>query len=221
MNTVQLVSVHIPKTAGTAFRTILDEIYGEGLLLDYGDQYSFMDVVKPGFVLRSRRLWKKIRRGAYLQDKTNARCVHGHFRATKYRDSFPEAKFAVWLRDPVDRLVSHYYHWKRIPDYNHTLCRMVNEESLSLVDFAELEVMRNLFLRYLDGMSVSQFDFVGIQERYEEDIKGFYEMVGVAPRGPVRRVNENALRPRELDGKVRKHLRRLNSLDYELYSALL
>lgn len=103
-----LVSLHLPKTAGTSFGLALAEHFGAAFWPDY----DFPAMQVP----RIRRELGTIAAGWRLraQMPQSVRCVHGHFLPLKYRIALGRhADFAVWLREPVDRLLSHYHFWRR------------------------------------------------------------------------------------------------------------
>lgn len=64
-NNLIVFSVHVPKTGGTSFLKLLEQHYGNGMLLDNG--VSKQDVLQ------------KISAGGIS-------CVHGHYYAQKYAD---------------------------------------------------------------------------------------------------------------------------------------
>ena len=142
-----LVSVHIPKCAGTSFRHILHEVFGPRLWLNYGTIFvraqAQLDLVPPGIA-----------------------CIHGHFFADAFDDVLPQRSLITWLRHPVERVVSNYHHFLRSPDMRDDCCRVLHERKLSLTQFAELDWMRNEATRYMAGKSLSDFAFVGIAERF-------------------------------------------------------
>lgn len=86
-----LVSIHVPKTAGTSFRAVLERWFGPRLFLQY-----------PG--------WPRFDR----PDVGGDACLHGHFNVEAghgWRHAAPDAaQFITVLRDPFDRLVSLYRH---------------------------------------------------------------------------------------------------------------
>jgi len=55
-----IVSVHVPKCAGTSFRTILDSIFGDRIWHNYGTIFS-RDQARPNVI------------------PPNAGAIHGHF----------------------------------------------------------------------------------------------------------------------------------------------
>jgi hypothetical protein len=217
-----ILSVHMPKTAGTTFRQILVDIYGSSIFFDYHDQYSFVDPQKPSLTMRLGRMvrggrFKQLRRKPSSHDL----CIHGHFRASKYLAQYKDADLITWLRDPVERVASHYYHWLRHPDPYHSLSRQLHRENLSLEKFAALEPMRNLQFRYLDGVPIERFGFVGVQEQLEDMLPQLFTFLKVPPVAiKSKNVNqEKALHKRyDLSLETRNLLESLNQQDRMLYT---
>jgi hypothetical protein len=93
-----LISLHIPKTAGSSLRAALTGWFGDKLALHYrgarGEPPALADV-RPGM------------------------CIHGHFnrlRGIGALQFYPQAsQFIVFLRNPFDRFVSQwrYLHFQR------------------------------------------------------------------------------------------------------------
>ena len=125
---IELISVHIPKCAGTSFSTVLRKTYGESLLGDQVDQP--MDPERP--FQKNFAAWKE------EQDRKPAppgkRAIHGHFWAGKYDRQAPNAKRITWLRNPIKRLISHYFFWLSTPELPHSLHKHVIQNKLSLLE---------------------------------------------------------------------------------------
>jgi len=170
-----LISVHIPKCAGTSFRHILQALYGDRLWLNYG-QVFVREQAHPGLV------------------PTGTDCIHGHFFADAFDGLFPERQLITWVRHPVERVVSNYHHFLRSPDLRDDCCRALLENNLSLLEFAELDWMRNEATRYLAGKDLSDLAFVGIAERFLESLHLFGTLLGQAAPLPAPRVNVNPAR---------------------------
>ncbi len=143
-----LVSIHVPKTAGTSFQLVLQQIAGNGLWLD--DR-------------------------APAEPPDWATCVHGHAPASHRLRQFPDAPLVCWLRHPVDRVLSHYRYWAERPDPNHPLCVRMHELQMSPVEFAEMlpAVQRSML-----DVDLARFDFVGIVEQMELSIEVFRRCIG-------------------------------------------
>src|SRR5256885_171438 len=97
-----IVSIHMPKAAGTSFAEALRAQFGERLLLDYGDGAEFNT---PEIVARmaTRIALVRARRGNFLRDYD---AIHGHFVANKYTNLFPETRFITVFCDPYQQALS-------------------------------------------------------------------------------------------------------------------
>lgn len=162
-----LISLHLPKTAGSSFRATLEEYYKNGMIRDYAD----LPINTPLFKRNVSALKKCIMPDTIEQDVA---CIHGHFLPIKYF-FVREAKFITWMRDPVERLASHYYYWMRHynPQHCPSLHRRVVEEKWSLERFCLSREMRNFYGQFLWGFPMSRFSFIGITEYYDSEIKYF------------------------------------------------
>ena len=103
---IEIISIHIPKTAGTSFRNILKAVYSK-------EQVVRIDISLPSektsFPSTSHPPPKHLPRGC--------RVIHGHFR---YRDLAEFYKLnsdipiITWVRDPVERVISNYYYLRQV-----------------------------------------------------------------------------------------------------------
>lgn len=155
---VELISVHVPKTAGTAFRHILLRVYG---IEQVQEDYPPNKIYNPGDPLEE-----------------NIKVIHGHFSPVKYQGYFPNAKRIVWLRNPIFRLISEYFYALTIKDENNVIHRKLIEENLGILEFSKLPAMQNFQSKKLQGMNLKEFDFVGLQEFYAEDLKDLKTLMG-------------------------------------------
>lgn len=148
--------IHIPKTAGTSFKSALSKCVGDNkVVLNYGiesedtstlfldnkeDMYNFSKVIRS----------KKV--SAYI----------GHFQLKHCVYLFSPQNIVTMLRDPVDQVYSHYRHLLRAGSF-----------SGSLRDFVQNRQFQNVQSKYLNGYSEAHLAFVGITEKYDESIKLF------------------------------------------------
>src|SRR5438552_2491662 len=95
-----LIFLHIPRTAGTTFVRILERQYGAGAVLDLYDS-TVGDRVAA---LTSG-------------DMEHLRVVAGHFSFGAHRHLPGSCRYVTFLRDPVERVVSHYYFVRRQPEH--------------------------------------------------------------------------------------------------------
>lgn len=222
-----IISVHIPKTAGMAFRTVLQSIYGNNIYYDYETNYKFTDPFKNTPKEAFFKIYgqaKMFLRGHYSL-KLDDKCIHGHFAADKYDYIFPGSKKITWVRDPVERVISQYYYWQRHPDRASFVCNALLREKYSLIDFASLDAIRNYQSKFLRGQSVDDFTCVGIQEYFDESMKQILKCLEVdmhlenqflsKNKNPNKKVNQQY----DIPANERRIIQELNSVDYEFYNS--
>ncbi len=197
----KIVSVHVPKCAGTSFLRVLESIYGPRLWPNYGRVFV-REQAQPGCV------------------PADAMVIHGHFMVDAFDDLLPQRRLITWVRHPVERVVSNYYHFLRSPDMRDDCCRVMHEKRLGLIQFAELEWMRNEATRYLGGKPLDEFTAVGIAERFEDSLEMMAHALNWTEIPPAPRDNVNPVRladQYELTDDVRGYLGYLNSADLAWY----
>ncbi len=199
-----ILSVHIPKTGGVSVRNILKEHYGPGFVLHY---------------------WQITDAWGRVLDKVpaDATCVHGHYQADVHAKAFPSATLMTWVRDPVERVVSSYYHRLRDPDPQHPVCRELHQKKLSLVDYAALPLVQNEMTRFFGSKQPEDFAFIGVVEDFAQSLEAMKRFLGIA-EAPLRRDNVNPEKQIEyyaLDPRVRREIERSNVRDLDLYEKCL
>lgn len=202
-----LLSLHIPKTGGSTFRQLLEQQFGGGLVLDYGDR-----PLSHGYA------WRRIKARALGRDRlpADAACVHGHFLAGKYRRRYPQASWAVWMRDPVERAISHYLHWKRHPNPKNSACRALMERDFAFEAFVELAPLRNIHKRFMDGMEPEDFVFLGVTEHYAQSLALLCRMKGWEAQAPEPQ-NRRPETGEEITRAQRQRLAQAHAEDIALY----
>lgn len=215
-----MVSLHLPKTAGTSFRATLEDHFGAGLRSDYDD----MPLHKGGAERNLASLEGAV--SNFLGNFDGVACIHGHFLPMKYlllRDRL-NLEFVTWLRHPVDRLVSHYEFWKRQydPATAGPLHRTVVTQDWSLERFCLSEELRDVYAQFLWAFPLEYFSFIGIVEHYEEDHAFFVEDRLGASVAPKRlNVAPQRERPAALDSGLRRDVEAFHAADMRLYETAL
>lgn len=172
---IELISVHVPKCAGTSLRSALQAAYGpDAVHLDYADRpidpASPMNLDPEGF-------FETFRRDGYpfLEGK---RAVHGHFHVGKYA-YLPARRRVTFLRHPVDRLVSHYEFWRSLPPHGHALHQYVLDSGIDVIGFAQLPMMRFFYSRaFFGGVDMNAFDLIGSVECMDRDVGVLADLIG-------------------------------------------
>ncbi len=186
MSTLEILSVHVPKCAGSSLRRALLEAYGtEQVYLDYDDRpidpSSPINLDPEGFYERAAKAGC-----GFLAGK---KAVHGHFNIRKY-SGFPARHRITFLREPIDRTISHYFFWKDQPRHGHLLHDYVLDNRLSFQEFARLPAIRGLYVSvFFLGVAMEQFDFIGFYDRLDDDYAALQALIGL--QCPIRRDNVN------------------------------
>lgn len=178
-----LISLHVPKTAGTSLRQMLQGWFGENLAFHYrGDRGEAPEAVAP-------------RPGL---------CVHGHFnrcRGLGALQYYPDAsQFIVFLRDPFDRFVSQwrYLHYQQRsgvlvpelddrPTFGQWLDRRRAASEVAEDPFSfTAQLPWPLTQAEAEGQPFGpEFLFVGLVERYAESASALGAVLGLPRADPA------------------------------------
>jgi hypothetical protein len=164
-----IISIHIPKTGGTTFVEVLRKCAEEVLYLDYGSEGPATALFRRGKPITAS--FESILTD--LDSLSGRSVIHGHFSVQKYGGRFPNALYVTWLRDPVERVVSHYFYWQRSYLPGDALWEQVVMQKMTLEQFARLDFARDVYFRWFSPLGVERFDFVGIMEEYDRSLELF------------------------------------------------
>ncbi|MBE9048067.1 sulfotransferase family 2 domain-containing protein [Pleurocapsales cyanobacterium LEGE 10410] len=232
-----IISLHIPKTAGTSFRKALEEAYSGKIKLDYAylkinQKYkksleknrsidSFHEIQREWHNYSKFRSIAKYFYTHSLSDEVEV--IHGHFPANKYYAYFKlrKAIYITWVRDPFARMVSNYYFWKKIKDETQALwVKKIFQENWSLEKFCFNRTMRNYQSLFIKDFNIKNFAFIGIVEHYQEDLDFLGKNIlhkklnvhheNKSPIGELKYALENK--------DLRKKFIEFHNRDYELYN---
>jgi FkbM family methyltransferase len=220
--------VHIQRTAGATVRLILDGAYSSAAVRNSGDYFKSPETVAAKLAQLPKRGWDKWQR-------RGGRVVVGHVPYGLYREHLPpDTRYLTFLREPVDRVLSHYH------GLIHGFPRDQGRPTADSLEEALVEMrlpqLNNLATRYLCGdpsplkempagalddakANLRDFAFVGIQERFEESIVLLRRMLGLSA-DPYLNRHVSIDRPdvEEISGEQRALITECNQLDAELYA---
>ena len=214
----RIISVHIPKTAGTSFLKALEGRFGsERVIRDYGNRIGrrHIDEMVSTFDDFNSRI--------RLSDYESIECIHGHFTPQKYKRLLESGWIAItWLRDPASQLYSFFRHIQRtagqfnyLPD---TIAYVTLREKLDFKQFALHPMTQNFVQRFFTD--TIPYAFVGITERYREDLDYFsrrfigsdlrYSVENCAPE----KTGSDVIKPYS---SLQSEIERVHERDYMLY----
>lgn len=210
-----IISIHVPHTAGTSFRMLLREFYGERLFLDYGDWVGYN--TRGSMRRRERRSIEISKKKNELLRDFNA--IHGHFTADKYRRILAQASFAAFFRDPFQQTVSDFECMKRYPNIRHPALKVFHDLKPDIVEYIRCPIFQTSQMEFLGSLSLSDLEFVGLTEEFEISVELFNRTFGAKLSATYQaNVNPNGNgRPYPIDHDLRKEIARYRSSDVELY----
>lgn len=167
------ISIHIPKTAGTALAYIFDYGSGRRILYDYKDDYS-------NATMDDLAWWTTHK--PFIERQFDF--IHGHFFYQKYADLFPDGVFLACLRHPVERIISQFNHVYFEANPEDWQYRAIIEHKLDVVDFATLDGVPDAQARHLAGREIEDYEFVFISERINESLRAFQNRYQFGRRDP-------------------------------------
>ena len=204
--------MHIPKTAGSTFRAILEVNFGKAAI---------------------QKLYSREKMDAFLEQgcKKRTEVVAGHL-SQDVIASFPtEGRIVTFLRDPVARVLSHYNHLSNSPDPSH---RKLIEAHPTLASFATHPWGSNLQTQYVAGKDIdvrtnpeealsaarrnlSDMAVVGLAERFDESLLLFKHRLEGFRKTAYRSENVRSYRRAEIAEADRAAIVDANASDLALY----
>ena len=217
---MQLIFVHIPKAAGTSLKQAIVARIGETEVAFKYDR----PMSDPPLIRRAKCLLARWREPAPTQQ-----VVFGHFLVGKFarlsargfarRDGL---RYATFLRDPLQRAISHYYFWQRTHLAGHKVWERFTREKWSLEQFLLSPEHTNFQSQFLWGFALENFDFVGLAERYEESVRllgaTFPALAGLEVRAANTNPEKAVGSGYAIEPALAMQFRERNAQDYALYA---
>jgi hypothetical protein len=201
-----ILFIHTPKTAGTSFRrAALVSRNIKHVLCDYGKdnatttpaintvQYYSSDERSIEFILKEYKNY----------------ILTGHFSADRYKMFFYPYEIGIFIREPVDRVLSNYYHKKRKGDFSD-----------SLEAFIQTNAASNLQLKQFGDLAPEYFGFIGVSDRYDESIALINALYSIDLK--VLKLNSNPSKKStgyEVQDDIRRKICDSNNEEIELYKS--
>lgn len=201
-----LLSIHIPKTGGTALREVLLARFGSDLFLDYGYVTNIDNTA------------------------TAISAIHTHNPFVMYQDILEKPRILMILREPLERAISHYYYWLNLPPTEDTEAhgevykKYFLDQKPDLIKFllSADRWMHNIYTQhFLYPLNrPDDFWFVGFLETFHEDIADLQRLLGLEVTSPPVK-NAGKKPPIILRNSIKRDFYEINKKDKEFYDMML
>ena len=214
---------HLPKCGGTTLNAYLDQHYPKRKIFS-------TDGSNP---TKSVRLFKDLPK----QQRHGYSLVKGHFAKALFDYVDPECLKVTVLRDPVERIISHYYYARRTP--NHYLYSIIHNSEMSLEDYANSsDELRNWYTAHFSGLPVdvaeekpeesmakaadillTHYDIIGFLDKFPLFIDNLRKQANLGYEYNNYRANVTQNRPNieSIPQSTIEKIEQLNYLDIALY----
>lgn len=218
-----IIFLHLPKTAGTTLVKIIQRQYKEGVFSINGANMQALDEFKD----------------LPITQRENIKILITHRGFGLHQYLSPSSQYITIMRDPVDRIISHYYFVLRQPE--HYLYNTVTSHNMSLKDYVRSGISTELDngqTRLLAGIDHTvpfrqcstetletakenlqkYFVAVGLTERFDETLLLLKRTLGWKNIFYIKEnVNESRPGIKDVNEDTIKVIEKHNELDIQLY----
>jgi len=212
---LELISIHIPKAAGTSFELTLKDVYGANAVFRINNTVRF----------RKTAMYEAIKQKGVPQ---HIKVIHGHSNYDQLKSiiNLPEnIPVITWLRDPVERTISNFNFRKRLlhedlkeANVKDKTYRNLRDFERNILEYCSKDDQNNRMSHHLKGVHLEQLLFVGIVEHYTQDLAHLAKLLHWEN---FQEYKVNISAKHKVDTKIRKIIKRYNKVDYNLYKQAL
>ena len=219
---------HLPKCAGSAIDAYLGSHYPKRLVFKTDPNQPRSSVAK----------FKELS----TEERHRYRLVVGHMAHDLVDLVHPETTTLTILREPVDRIVSHYFYV--LQQEQHYLHERVVKDNIQLEDYATLglsDELENWYTTHFTGLTIEQveqdpqaalehaidliaekYDIIGFQTNLPDVAERLQRAAcfGDAFENALTNQTRKRLSLREISDQARQSIADANAVDVKLYTAL-
>lgn len=222
----RMIFDHLPKTAGTAITTWLEETFGKGTVTPI----STLSGPHLDFISKFGGLYP---------------IISGHLIFLYGDDLDPRWKYVTVLREPIDRCLSWLYYLEKDVERNSNTSDQIDGAKAFLESNgiesnpALLDGITNFYVRHFSAINntavlngevalsaaisnICRYDIVGFYDNLGSFLSDVGELIGISKRLKLLEINKTTSRKRieEINPLLYARLVELNSLDIEFYNKI-
>lgn len=199
------IFVHIPKTAGTSFRYGADKYFGsECICKDYGPRSA--ETSPQVMQLYNNNIDQAQFKKLFLNK--NYRFLTGHVNAIRYISIFGINRAIVFLRNPLQRIISEYKHFVRHFDHKESFEAFYRSENFINKQFKLLERVPWCLMGMIGITEEYEASLEMLNQKYNTDIQHLQVNLGKKYVTETHRVSK------EQETEIEK----LNTVEIQLYN---
>jgi len=213
---LELISLHIPKTGGTSFHSLLHKNYGQKNVVRFEMTYD----KTLNFYINGKQVDEPL-------FPKNTKVLHGHFEYWRLLELAPSIKnlpLVTWLRNPAQRVISNYYYLveilKKENKSNPLALSLIERLVCSLEEFSKRSEQQNKISFFLKGLALEEAFFVGIIENYNQDVAELSKKLNWEFTNQES-INKTENKKSEITLDNMKRLEENNQEDFILYNKIL
>ena len=219
-----LIFVHIPKTAGTTFKSLLvnANIKHNEVINITSDSFNVKHNNRSG-----------LPGSVSVNPDSSIKIITGHFSAARILSILPPdlngIELISWVRNPIQRMISNYHYYLKGGTYFGE--RSLSSRKYDIIDVKTYctHVDKNNTLNQFIDIPIEKFKFIGISEHFEKELIRFKAVTGLdlTPKQTeivncnINPEKKNAYENYIVDKDLEKEFIKYNLADYELYNKCL
>lgn len=152
----------------------------------------------------------------------DTKVIHGHFYFEEVQDIYDrdQPKLVTFMRSPVHRVISNYHWWKHSLEHKNTeeATRRMNEPLELYVRRPETQ---NKMARFLEGVDINEFYYIGFLESFETDLLELAEKLEwqIATIHHEKKMVRSKANDKIYSSNLLKSIKKLNIKDEKLYKS--
>lgn len=242
----KILSLHIEKTAGTTLQAFWEDVFGKENILIYNMEHHKLIRSSDFLIPRTSYKYEEIkyhfnkyssvrflyRKAIRVLNNLSFRLhgispdaqiidhnvVHGHFDHQMFRKKFRDYYTVTILRDPLERMISQYLHWKNSFGVSYWRKNIAYNSKVTFEEYAMMPELQNYQSNALDSLDLKEFDLIGVTDYLDIFLREIVNELQISPIPSLKKLNKYRGRHTiKVSSQFESEFKRFHSLDYCIY----